>query len=212
MAFKKSNNIINDTISFNSLQEAIDAFYGANDIEQKIEAVEYIAEHKPIHETLELFKEAFNKNDLEYNKLIAAAFIAFKDKDKTDEDFDAMFHLLKSDNAYLRNAAIQFLQDNAKEAKDFIIRLMNDEDRDIRIFAINILGDVKYEDSIEMLRNFIVQEKDKDINALMTAVDYLGEIGDETDIYLLEALKAEKKDDPYVTFGVDTAINRIKGK
>ena len=44
----------------------------------------------------------------------------------------------------------------------------------------------------------------------MTAVDYLGEIGEEKDIALLEALKEEFKDEEYVKFGIDLAIERIK--
>ena len=117
--------------------------------------------------------------------------------------------MLKSDNAYLRNAVITFLQEYGTDAKEFILRLMEDKDKDIRIFAINILGDVKYEDSVEMLRHFIVQEND--INALMTAVDYFGEIGNSSDIELLQAIKQDKKDNAYVEFGIDMAISRIKG-
>ena len=86
---------------------------------------------------------------------------------------------------------------------------MNNEDKDIRIFAINILGDVSYDDSIEILRYFLLKERD--INAMMTAVDYLGEIGSKEDIALLEAIKVEHKDEPYVEFAIDTAISRIKG-
>jgi len=60
-----------------------------------------------------------------------------------------------------------------------------------------------------MLRYFLAQEDD--VNAMMTAVDYMGEIGSMEDIPLLETLKVGHKDDPYVVFGVDMAINRIKG-
>ena len=121
-----------------------------------------------------------------------------------------MFKMLKSDNAYLRNAVITFLQDYGKDAKEFILQLMDDKDEDIRIFAINILGDVRFVDSVEMLRHFIAKESD--VNALMTAVDYLGEIGDERDIELLEAIKKDNADDSYVIFGADMAIKRINGE
>ena len=58
-----------------------------------------------------------------------------------------------------------------------------------------------------MLREFIKNETD--INSLMTAIDYMGEIGSEEDIPLLEEIK-EKFNDPYVSFGIDLAIDRIK--
>jgi hypothetical protein len=45
----------------------------------------------------------------------------------------------------------------------------------------------------------------------MTAVDYLGEIGEEEDIPLRESLKERFSGDFYVEFAVDGAIKMIKG-
>ncbi len=177
--------------------------------DERLAALEYIVEHKEIYYILDILSKLFIENRVEDHKYIDAAFIAFRIKPKREKDFEAMFRMLKSDNAYLRNAVIGFLQEYGREAKPFIERLMADEDRDIRIFAINILGDVRFEDSVEMLRRFIVQERD--INALMTAVDYLGEIGEKSDVELLEAIKKDFSD-PYVDFGVDLAIRRIRGE
>ena len=175
---------------------------------RRIAALNYIVSHQEIYYVLDILSKLFSESKVENNKFIDAAFSGFGIKPKREKDFQAMFEMLKSDNAYLRNAVIRFLQDYGKEAKEFILKLMNDKDKDIRIFGINILGDVKYEDSVDMLRHFIVSESD--INALMTAVDYFGEIGEEKDIALLEAIKKEKND-PFVSFGVDIAIKRIKG-
>ncbi len=208
MGFKKTQEK-GDVRRFKTFLEAREVFEDKNQpTDERLKALEYIIDHKEIYYTLDMLSKLFPQNNIEDHVFIDAAFISFKEKPKRKEDFDKMFEMLKSDNAYLRNAVIKFLQDYGEEAKDFIKELMEDEDKDIRIFAINILGDVKYEDSIDMLRHFIVKEQD--INALMTAVDYLGEIGDESDIPLLEAIKKEKND-PYVTFGVDMAIKRIKG-
>ena len=208
MGFKKTQEK-GDVRRFKTFLEAREVFEDENQPrDERLKALEYIIDHKEIYYTLDMLNKLFPQNNIEDHVFIDTAFISFKEKPKRKEDFDKMFEMLKSDNAYLRNAVINFLQDYGEEAKDFIKELMEDEDKDIRIFAINILGDVKYEDSIDMLRHFIVKEQD--INALMTAVDYLGEIGDESDIPLLEAIKKEKND-PYVTFGVDMAIKRIKG-
>ena len=125
-----------------------------------------------------------------------------------------MLRMLKSDNAYLRNAVISFLHNYGEEVEAFLQKLLTDPDRDVRIFAVNILGDVRFERATEMLRHFITREiaEGHDINALMTAVDYLGELGSVEDIPLLQAVKKEFPDDPYVTFGVDLAIERIRGE
>lgn len=194
-------------IRFKSFEEAKDVFVDeSRDIDERIEALDYMINHKEIWFILKTLSELFPTNDMKYHPIIDYAFAHFDVKPKRKEDFEEMFKLLKSDNAYLRNAAIEFLKQYGSEAKGFLEELMNSEDRDIRIFAINILGDVRFEDSVDMLRRFILKEKD--INALVTAIDYLGEVGEKQDIDLLEALKKEIDDD-YVKFAIDLAIKRI---
>jgi len=209
MALKKSNNTQGDVREFKEFDEAKEAFKNESiSVDERIAALDYIIRHKEIYFVLKMLSELFGKNDIKDHPLIDFAFAGFDVKPKREEDFNEMFAMLKSENAYLRNKAIQFLQDYGLEAKPFLEKLMNNEDRDIRIFAINILGDVSYEDSIEMLRYFILKEKD--INAMMTAVDYLGEIGSKDDIALLKAIKKEYENEPYVTFGIDMAIERLE--
>ena len=210
MGFTKSDTKNQEFREFDSFLEAREVFESnSSDAQQRIRAIEYIVKHQEIYYVLEMLSKLFKDNNADANRYIDTAFLGFETKPKREKDFQAMFKMLKSDNAYLRNAVISFLQNYGKDAKNFIEKLMEDKDRDIRIFAINILGDVKFEDSIDMLRHFIVKEND--INALMTAIDYIGEIGDESDIELLEAIKKDNSDNEYVKFGIDMAIDRIKG-
>ena len=209
MALKKGNTEHANVRVFNEFTEAKRVFVDSKEsTDTRIAALDYILEHKEIFFVLRMLSKLFQENSVKDHPLIDYAFANFGVKPKREEDFDEMFKMLKSDNAYVRNAAISFLQEFGVEAKPFLEKLMNNEDKDIRIFAINILGDVSYEDSIEMLRYFLLKEKD--INVMMTAIDYLGEIGSKEDIALLEAIKAEHKDEPYVVFAIDTAISRIK--
>ena len=209
MALKKSGQVQSEVRAFNEFPEAQKVFEDPNESEaRRIEALDYIINHKEIYYVLRMLSRLFPDNDLSNHVYIDYAFANFDKKPRRQEDFEEMFRMLKSENAYLRNAAITFLQQYGKEAEEFFKKLMEDEDPDIRIFAINILGDVKFEDSVDLLRYFIMKETH--INALMTAIDYLGEVGDESDIPMLEALKAQYKDEPYVTFGIDMAIERIK--
>ena len=210
MGFKKAENIEKYERRFDTFLDAQKVFEDESaPSEERMEALEYLVDHQEIFYILQVLSTLFSQNRLQDNKYIDAAFIGFKVKPKRQKDFEQMFAMLKSDNAYLRNAVISFLQDYGQDAKPFIEKLMQDPDRDIRIFAINILGDVRFEDSVMMLRHFIVQERD--VNALMTAIDYLGEIGSQEDIELLEAIKKDFAGDEYVAFGVNMAIDRIKG-
>jgi hypothetical protein len=212
MALKKSMNNSGIHIrTFNEFLEAQEAFENTENPEDlRLDALYYIINHKEIYYVLRILSDKFKENNLHEHVYIDFAFANFENRPKREKDFNMMFEMLKSDNAYMRNAAIKFLQDYGIESKPFLEKLMNDEDKDIRIFAINILGDVKYTDSIDMLRYFILKEKD--INALMTAIDYLGEIGEESDIAVLKSLKEQYKDIDYVVFGINLTIDRIKGK
>ena len=209
MALKKNTDRQNRLYRFEDFSQALSVFENSKENEQtRLEALEYISSHKEISSILKILSRKFQTNDVSDHIYINCAFAAFAQKPRREEDFDKMFEMLQSDNAYLRNAAIKFVQEYGKEAKVFIEKLMNSDDRDIRIFAINILGDVNYDESIDMMRYFITKEED--LNALMTAVDYLGEIGSCEDIPLLVAVKDQYKHEPYVTFGIDLAIDKLK--
>ena len=177
--------------------------------EERVLALEFLIENQTVSHMLKLTNLIFDENIVSDHIYIDITFNSFKDIPKSDEDYESFTKSLQSNNVYLRNMAIKYLQESDEEAAIFIDKLLRNADKDIRIFAINILGDVKYDKSVYMLRYFLAQEDDT--NAMMTAVDYLGEIGSEEDIPLLETLKVAHKDSPYVMFGVDTAINRIKG-
>jgi hypothetical protein len=194
---------------FDQFLEAKTIFENPNNPEElRLEALDYIIRHKEIYYLLQTINKLFSKtNDPKNNVYIDYFFNHLEHFPKRENDLKELLKMLKSDNAYLRNATITFLQEYGEEAKQFIQTLMNDKDRDMRIFAINILGDVSFEDSLDMLREFI--KKESDINALMTAIDYLGEIGEEKDIQLLQEIKKKFNDD-YLNFGIDLAIDRIK--
>jgi len=212
MALKK--NIQNDEKrEHHEFESHIDAQivfkHRTKDEEKRVEALEYLIENQSVSHMLKLINLTCNENEVSDHIYIDMAFNSFHNIPKSDEDYDSLIKSLQSNNVYLRNMAIKYLQESDEEAAVFIEKLLRNSDKDIRIFAINILGDVKYEKSVDMLRYFLAQEDD--INAMMTAVDYMGEIGNAEDIELLETLKTAHKDDLYVLFGVDTAIQRIQG-
>ena len=215
MALVKSNVKIEDSREFDEFLDAQKVFENNNENnDRRLDALGYIIRHKEIKYVLRILHELFKHNDMDGHLFVDYAFAMFPNKPKRDEDFEQMFEMLKSDNAYLRNQVIMFLQAYGEEAKDFLRKLLDNDDKDIRIFAINILGDVRYDDSVEMLRYLLIKEtaeKIPDVNVIMTAVDYLGEIGIDDDIELLNAIKQQFHAEPYVQFGIDTAIDRIKG-
>jgi|SaaInl8_200m_RNA_FD_contig_51_1652305_length_6179_multi_7_in_0_out_0_3 hypothetical protein len=122
---------------------------------------------------------------------------------------DEILQLLRSDEAHVRNSAISILQDYGESIKHHVEKFLKDDDRDVRIFAVNVLGDVEFEESRTLLLELIKEEKD--INVAMTAVDYLAEIGQPDDIATLKALEARFPGEAYVSFAINNAISLIEG-
>jgi len=209
MAFVK-NDIKYEVRMFRTFVEAQQIFEDLSEDESmRLDALNYILNHQEISYVLDILLNNYGENSNTDHPLIDHAFANFHIKPKRDDDYEVILNILKSSNAYLRNKAITFLQDYGESAKAFIQKLLDCDDRDLKIFAVNILGDVKYEDSRDMLINLI--KKEKDVNVLMTAIDYLGEIGELEDVELLETLTDKFSDEPYVAFGIKLAVEKIKG-
>lgn len=121
---------------------------------------------------------------------------------------EGVMELLKLSNAYIRNLGIGILQDYGPAIKYYIVKFLIGDDYDLRIFAINVLGDVNFAESREMLIELL--EGEENINVAMTAVDYMAEIGQPEDVPLLREVKERFKDESYAQFAIDAAIESIE--
>ncbi len=191
--------------TFATLEEAQEYYHSVDDYEHKSHASDKMAEFDGGPERLVVMLK-----DHDLPKDLASEIAATLAKiERKRAPIESIMELLKLRNAYVRNLGISILQDHGDAIKYYIVKFLIGDDRDLRIFAINVLGDVDFAESREMLIELL--EHEEDINVAMTAVDYMAEIGEEEDIVLLESLKARFDDDAYVTFGVDGAIRSIKG-
>jgi HEAT repeat protein len=190
---------------FSTLEEAITYFESSSNRDNKDYAIEEIAK---FDESVEYLISCIKKEDIDKSFLTKIASV-LSTLDPEDAPIEEIMELLKEDNAYVRNLAISVLRDFGDAIKYYIVKFLIGEDRDLRIFAINVLGDVNFAESRDMLVELL--EDEEDINVAMTAVDYMAEIGEEKDIELLESLKARFNNEFYVEFAVDGAIKMIKG-
>jgi hypothetical protein len=190
---------------FASLEEAIDFFNTSYDSSEKDYATEEIAK---FHGGGEFLVEYINRDDADKNISTKIASV-ISSMNPDDAPIERIMELLKLSNAYVRNLGISILRDFGDSIKYYIVKFLIGDDRDLRIFAINVLGDVNFSESRDMLVELL--ETEQDINVAMTAVDYMGEIGELVDIPLLESLKKRFSGDFYAEFAVDGAIKMIKG-
>ncbi|MGB4497565.1 MAG: HEAT repeat domain-containing protein [Methylococcaceae bacterium] len=124
-----------------------------------------------------------------------------------DVAISGIVECLRSDEASLRNEAIEVLKNIPEQVAPIIDNLLNDADSDVRIFAVNILESLHHEDVEKWLIQVIAN--DEHLNVCATAVDLLSEVGTELSLEALEHLKMRFADEPYICFSVDLALKRI---
>ena len=114
---------------------------------------------------------------------------------------------LRSEDAALRNEAIEVMKLLPEEVALIMNSLLTDADSDVRIFAVNILESLCHAQVETWLMDVI--EQDAHVNVCATAVDLLGEVGTSASRAALMHLKAKFPDEPYICFAVDLALKRI---
>lgn len=197
--------VIDELPTFSSLEEATE-YWDDNQESDKVDyAIEEIAKFEGGGVVLVNYINDENTDKRISTKI--ASVISSMDPD--DAPIEEIMDLLKLNNAYIRNLGISILRDFGNAIKYYIVKFLIGDDRDLRIFAINVLGDVNFAESRDMLVELL--ETEEDINVAMTAVDYMAEIGEPEDIALLNSLKERFPNDFYVEFAVDGAVKLIKG-
>lgn len=189
---------------FKSLQEAIIFYENTDAFDKRSYALEEMAKFKGGGNFLvdKLIEHETHKD--------TAARIAsvLSNMDPEKAPIEEVMELLKLKNAYVRNLGISILQDYGQAIKYYIVKFLIGDDYDLRIFAINVLGDVNFPESRDMLIELL--EHEENINVAMTAVDYMAEIGEPEDVELLKRVKERFKDEVYAQFAVDAAIESIE--
>ncbi len=115
---------------------------------------------------------------------------------------------LRSDDAFVRNAAIDALKELPDAVAPVMAGLLTDPDPDVRIFAINVLESLRHPDVERWLLEVI--EDEEHVNVIATAVDLLGEVGTQAAIAPLERLQARFADEPYLAFAIGLALKRLR--
>ncbi|MHB8098676.1 MAG: HEAT repeat domain-containing protein [Sulfuricurvum sp.] len=203
---KHIQQVVEELPQFSTLEEAV-KYYHANN--EKFDEQGYAIEQIEMFEGggEELVKLLVDNPYVDKDTASKIASILAK-MDGSRAPIESIMGFLKFSNSYIRNLGITTLQSYGDAIKYYIVKFLIGDDRDLRIFAINVLGDVNFAQSRDMLIELL--EKEADINVAMTAVDYMAEIGEVQDIPLLETLKSRFQD-PYVEFAIDTAIRSIRG-
>lgn len=112
--------------------------------------------------------------------------------------------LRSADNAGLRNSAVEMLVKVGAKAVPALIGAASDDDEELRKFAVDILGDIGSEDSVDAL---ITSLKDDDVNVRSSSAEALGKVGGLAAVDAL--LFALDIDDLWLRFAVMEALGKI---
>jgi HEAT repeat protein len=122
----------------------------------------------------------------------------------------ALLPLLRSEDANLRNGAIEALQQMPDEVAPRVESMLADADSDVRIFTINVLAALPHPLVPKWLRQVVTT--DPHVNVCAEALDALAEVGEPDAIPALEALAGRFADVAFIQFAVDAAVRRIRGR
>jgi HEAT repeat protein len=114
---------------------------------------------------------------------------------------------LRSENAALRNEAIEAFKQLGNKVDLVLQSLLLDPDPDVRIFVVNILDSSRHSEAESWLIKVI--DEDSNVNVCATAVDLLCGVGTDAAIGPLIRLKARFASEAYIQFATDLALKRI---
>ncbi|MGD0721455.1 MAG: HEAT repeat domain-containing protein [Roseiarcus sp.] len=115
--------------------------------------------------------------------------------------------LLRSDDAGLRNAVIETLQEMGEAITPLIEELLADPDSDVRIFAMNILISLNSPRVPDIALKVIAN--DPHVNVCAAAVDVLAEAGRPEMADALRDVAKRFPDQPFLAYSVRAALKRI---
>lgn len=120
----------------------------------------------------------------------------------------ALLPLLRTDDPGLRNGAIEALAAMPQAVAPCIDRLLLDTDPDVRIFTVNLLGELRHATVPTWLVQVLRQEAH--VNVVAAALEVLAEVGSAAELPALRAARDRFDDDAFIQFAADLAISRIE--
>ena len=127
----------------------------------------------------------------------------------SEESVAALAACLRSEDAWLRNAAIEVLRGLPEQVAGAIAHLLADRDRDVRILAVGILDTLRHERVEEWLLQLI--EADADVNVCGAALDVLAEVASQAAHGPVARVMVRYPEEPYIAFAGKLVLRRVEG-
>ncbi len=126
----------------------------------------------------------------------------------SDSAVQALLPLLRTEDAGLRNGAIEALAAMPQAVAPCVDRLLLDPDADVRIFTVNLLGELRHAEVPTWLLQVLRHETH--VNVVAAALEVLAEVGSPAELPALRSVRERFGEDAFIHFAVDLAISRIE--
>jgi len=143
--------------------------------------------------------------DRETDRAVKTRIILMFENLLVSGDVSILESLLRSNDPFVRNSAIEMIKRIERNWHPFLHRLANDLDKDIRKFIIDALANDDSPGARKILRDAI---DDPDVNLVYTAIEQLGSIRDLDSAARIEQLLFES-DNPMVLCSALEALVKI---
>jgi len=143
----------------------------------------------------------------EVEQPVRSAVLAALGRTGSEEAAAGLASCLRSEDAWLRNAAIEVLRGLPAQVATVIAHLLVDWDRDVRILAVGILDTLRHDCVEEWLLQLI--EADPDVNVCGAALDVLAEVATGTARAPVERLLERFRGEPYIAFAGELVLGRL---
>ena len=166
--------------------EKIERLLDSHDEELRMKGLHYLGGSQD-DAALALIVRSLGDESWRVRKRAVELLVSFGGEQKT---LSCLIDALRSeDNAGMRNAAAETLESIGAKAISFLLKFINDEDRDLRKLVIDIIGNIGDESATLALIGAL---SDPDENVRAAAAENLGKIGDDKSVWsLLDTLKSD---------------------
>ncbi|KFI08406.1 HEAT repeat domain-containing protein [Massilia sp. BSC265] len=147
--------------------------------------------------------------DGEPEQAVRSALVDALGRIASGESVAALAECLRSEDTWLRNAAIDVLRGLPEQVAGAIAHLLADWDRDVRILAVGILDTLRHERLEEWLLQLV--EADGDVNVCGAALDVLAEVASQAAHGPVTRVMERFQEEPYIAFAGKLVLERLEG-
>lgn len=162
----------------------------------------------------ELSVELIHRLKIESSGAVRNSILSAMQKMEHRSAYQEIFKLFSDEDAFLRNSAVSIFGSYGEEAVTFLSCYIDHSNKEVRKLILDSLTEIannRHTTQLSVLEILRAYLHDPDINVVITAVEYIGELGDVSSIEELSEL-FQRNEEPMLRFTILDVILKIGKK